>query len=299
MRFGPIPVAEAEGAVLAHGLRLEGIAFKKGRVLSAEDVAALQRAGQTSIVAARLDPGDVPEDVAAAQIAAAVAGDNLSRSAAFTGRCNLFASARGLAVIDTARVDRLNLVDEAVTIATLPSFVAVEARQMAATIKIIPFASPRPALDAALAIAAEGGPPVRVAPFLPSRVGLIQTRIEGMKESILDRTVAMTRQRVEAAASALVAPDLRCQHRIAPHFGQHLDPVHNRHVQITDNHIRTSLPCSRQPFPAVRRLLRRPAFDPENHGDGATHHLFVIYDKNPRHICLCGLFEQTRPRPLS
>lgn len=205
MKFGPIPTETAEGAILAHGLKLEGIAFRKGRVLSREDVALLQRAGQTTVVAARLDPGDVPEDVAAARIAAAVAGDHLSRSAAFTGRCNLFATARGLAVVDAARLDRLNLVDEAITLATVAPYAPVEPRQMVATIKIIPFAAPAAAMAAVQAIAAEGGPLVRVAPFRAKRVGLIQTRLPGMKDSVLAGTVATTRARVAALGSELVA----------------------------------------------------------------------------------------------
>ena len=208
MKFGEIPVSQATGAILAHSIRLDRAVFKKGRVLSAEDVAALTAAGHTTIVGALLDPGDVPEDVAAARIAAAVCGSNLTRSAAFTGRCNLFANTPGLAVIDVARLDRLNLVDEAVTLATVPAFARVEPRQMVATIKIIPFAAPAAAVAGALKIAEEGGPIVNVAAFRAKRVGLIQTRLPGMKESVLAGTVATTRARVTALGSELVADEV-------------------------------------------------------------------------------------------
>src|SRR5438105_15683789 len=130
MRFGPVPLAEAEGAILAHGIRLPAGAFKKGRVLSADDVAALVAAGRSEVIAARLGAGDVGEDAAADAVAAALMGDgpvtNLLKGAAFTGRCNLFASGRGVAVIDAARIDRINLVDEAVTVATVPPYALVE-----------------------------------------------------------------------------------------------------------------------------------------------------------------------------
>ena len=86
MKFGVIPAAEADGAILAHTLRVGAATFKKGRVLTAADVAALAAAGIVSVTAARLDAGDVPEDQAAATIAAAVGGDGLVVSAAFTGR---------------------------------------------------------------------------------------------------------------------------------------------------------------------------------------------------------------------
>ena len=45
MRFGPTPLDEAEGAILAHSLNAGSLRFKKGRVLSATDVAALREAG--------------------------------------------------------------------------------------------------------------------------------------------------------------------------------------------------------------------------------------------------------------
>src|SRR5258707_12626727 len=109
MRFGDIPVAEAAGAILAHSLRVGGAVLKKGRVLSVADVALIDAAGLGHIVAARLDPGDIREDDAAARIASAAAGENVEPAAAFTGRANLFATAKGILVFDRDRLDRLNL----------------------------------------------------------------------------------------------------------------------------------------------------------------------------------------------
>jgi molybdenum cofactor cytidylyltransferase len=53
MQFGPTAVTEAEGCILAHSLRGAGFAFKKGRRLSAGDIAALTKAGIDSVIAAR------------------------------------------------------------------------------------------------------------------------------------------------------------------------------------------------------------------------------------------------------
>ncbi|HEY8874280.1 MAG TPA: 4-diphosphocytidyl-2C-methyl-D-erythritol kinase, partial [Stellaceae bacterium] len=130
MRFAEIPLGEAAGAILAHSLRLGAMALKKGRVLSSEDIALIGAAGIERIVAARLDPGDIREDEAANRVAAAAAGPNIVTARAFTGRANLFAEARGLLVVDRDRLDRLNSVDEAVTLGTLPPYAVVEPRQM-------------------------------------------------------------------------------------------------------------------------------------------------------------------------
>ena len=220
MKFGELPLAEAEGAILAHSLALpgsdgaRGAMFRKGRRLSAEDVRALAGAGYASVTAARLGPDDIHEDEAAAILAAATAGAHLDQGKAFTGRANLFASAHGVAVMDRARVDAINLLDESITIATLPPYTVVDAKQMVATVKIIPFAAPRATVERAAAIAREGGPLIRVAPFRGRNVALIQTRLPGLKASVLDKTVGVLRARLEMFGSRLV-DEARCAHDVA------------------------------------------------------------------------------------
>ncbi|MFZ9446761.1 MAG: molybdopterin biosynthesis enzyme, partial [Alphaproteobacteria bacterium] len=64
MIFGEMPLSEAEGAMLAHGLKGDGFSFRKGRVLDRADIDAIARAGIARVVAARLAAGDVGEDEA-------------------------------------------------------------------------------------------------------------------------------------------------------------------------------------------------------------------------------------------
>jgi molybdenum cofactor cytidylyltransferase len=215
MRFGEIPLAEAEGAILAHSLKRETLVFRKGRRLAADDLAALAAAGVEQVMAARLEAGDVHEDEAAARVAAAAADPALRIDEAFTGRVNVHAREAGLAIVDRERIDRLNAVDEALTIATLPAFEPVRPKQMVATVKIIPFAVPRQLLERCLAIAGEGGPLVRLAPYRAMDVTLIQTRLPSVKESVLDKTVAITADRIAAAGGRMVS-EARCPHEVAP-----------------------------------------------------------------------------------
>jgi molybdenum cofactor cytidylyltransferase len=207
MKFGRIAVAQAEGAILAHSLRFDAGVFKKGRVLSVEDVAALTAAGVETVVAARLETGDVPEDAAAKRIADALAGPGTSAAAAFTGRCNLVAGAEGLLVVDPERVDALNLIDETVTVATLAPYERVMARQMLATVKIIPLAAP----ETSVAKAEAQGPLLRVAPFTAKKVGLVMSELPGTKASVL----ASTREVLEARlgrVKARLAAERICAH---------------------------------------------------------------------------------------
>jgi molybdenum cofactor cytidylyltransferase len=211
MKFGPVPLTEAQGAILAHSQRVKDKVFKKGRVLSAADVAHLEASGINEIVVARLEPGDVPEDEAANRLATALAGDHVTAAAAFTGRANLFAACSGLADFDPARLDQLNLIDESVTLAVVPRYGPVAPGQMIATLKIIPFSVRRSVLETCAQVAQFKGPLVSVVPFRPTPTGLVQTRLSGTKESVLDGTVEATRERLARHGSALVA-ERRCGH---------------------------------------------------------------------------------------
>jgi molybdenum cofactor cytidylyltransferase len=211
MRFGEVPVAEAEGAILAHSLKLGTTALKKGRVLSRADIDVIASGGLSAITVARLDPGDVGENEAAQHVAAAAVGPGITAAAPFTGRVNLHAAAHGLLVFDRDRLDRFNLVDEAITLGTLPPFAVVEPGQMVATVKIIPFAAPQAAVKVCVQAAITEGPLLRVAPFRAVSAGLVQTRLPGLKESILDKTRQVTDARL-AALGCHLALEERCAH---------------------------------------------------------------------------------------
>lgn len=212
MEFGRIAVAEALGAILAHGLRLPDRNLKKGRVLDRADLAILQAAGVEQVIAARLGEDDVHEDAAAARLAQALAGPGLRVGAPFTGRCNLFAEGGGLLVVDEARIRAANLAHEALTVATLPAWTLATPRQMVATVKIIPFAAPADALaEAEQRLRAGETAAMRVAPLAARDLGLVQTRLPATRESVLDKTRRVMEQRLAALGSRLVA-ERRCVH---------------------------------------------------------------------------------------
>ena len=219
MKFGTMPLDEALGAFLAHGVRSGDLIFKKGRVLTADDIEALERAGVATVMACKLGPDDIAEDNAAARIASVAGGLHVEADAPFTGRVNLRALKDGILVLDASRIDRLNLVDEAITIATLPNLAQVRQGQMVATVKIIPFAVGRATLDQALSIIGESEmsgekhPVLEVAPFKALDVVLIQTRLPGVKDSVLDKTVGVTSARLSSLGGRLIG-ESRCPHDI-------------------------------------------------------------------------------------
>jgi molybdenum cofactor cytidylyltransferase len=205
MKFGPVPVGEAEGGIAVHSIRKAGVVLKKGTVVGPAEIAALRGANVAEIVVARLEPGDVSEDQAAAVIAAAVAGEGVRLDRAFTGRANLFAVGPGVLVVDKTAIDCLNLIDEAVTFATLSAFKPVVAGEMIATVKIIPFAVAGAVRDAAVAVARTKAPLIRVAPYHIRKVGVVSTTLPGLATKVIEKTLAVTTERLKPTGAAIMA----------------------------------------------------------------------------------------------
>jgi molybdenum cofactor cytidylyltransferase len=213
MKFGEVTLEASLGGVLAHGVRLDGLSLKKGHVIGPADVERLRAHGVERLIVSQLEPGDIGEDEAARRLADRIAGAGLRVDHAFTGRANIFAASAGVLCIDKAVVDRINHVDEAVTLATLPDRKAVEADEMVATVKIIPFAVPARLLETALALAR--APLLFLAPFRPLKVGVISTLLPGLKASVIAKTLGILAQRLAPAGASLVA-DERVAHASAP-----------------------------------------------------------------------------------
>ena len=86
---------------------------------------------------------------------------------------------------------------------------------MVATIKIIPFAVPGTVLQVAELQARQGAaagrPALALHPFRPLKVGLVLTELPGVKESVMEGAVEVTRDRVEGLSGTLL-PHERVRH---------------------------------------------------------------------------------------
>jgi molybdenum cofactor cytidylyltransferase len=214
MLFAEVPLSEAEGAILAHTLHLENAVMKKGTALDAAAIAVLRAAGFASIAVARLDEGDVGENEAAAAVAAAITGPSMFAAAPVNGRVNLFAAEAGVFQVDAARIVQANGIDEAITVATLAPFARVAAKQMLATVKIIPYAAPRAGVEAVVAALQGEEPVLAVASFSPLRVALVQTTAPRLKLSVLEKTARITAERCAGLGLHFLG-ETRCAHDAA------------------------------------------------------------------------------------
>ncbi len=203
MKFGPVALNDAVGAILAHSVKAGGKTLKKGRTIAEPDLEVLKAAGLDTVTVARLDETDIHEDEAAQLIAAALSGAHVTAAEPFTGRANLYAGQDGLALIDEGRLRAINRLDERLTIATLPAHEPLGVRQMLATVKIIPFALPRSVVEAALELASDGDPILSVAPFKVDAVDMVITKLPQLKASMIEKTEAVVRERLERCGSTL------------------------------------------------------------------------------------------------
>ncbi|WP_136443515.1 molybdopterin-binding protein [Pacificoceanicola onchidii] len=214
MKFGERPVSEAAGSVLAHSVALPGGRLKKGRVLTSQDLTQLDAAGIKTVTAATYEAGDVPEDAAAERLARALVPDperaGLRLGKAATGRVNIHAEDSGIVEVLADRIHALNALHPMITVATVPEWQRIGARGMVATVKIIAYAVPEAALEAACLA---GQSALRLRRATCATAELIQTVLEPGADGAKGQKV--TEERLARLGVGL-APEHLVPHETAP-----------------------------------------------------------------------------------
>lgn len=179
MRFGPVPLSEADGAILAHSVQLPDGRLRKGCLIGTTEIAQLRATGRTEVIAARLDADDLHEDAAALAIAHALVPEpdaaGLDLRPVGTGRVNLHARTAGVVEVLADRVNALNAVDPMLTLATVPRWQRLKAGEMAATVKVIAYGVAQSSVTAACAAGAKA---LHLRPARLTRIALVETHTE-------------------------------------------------------------------------------------------------------------------------
>jgi molybdenum cofactor cytidylyltransferase len=214
MIFGETALDDALGALLAHTTHAGALKLRKGRVLTASDIEGLRAAGLTHVTAARLQAGDIEENVAAGRIAEMLQFTSVRAGPASTGRVNFHAEKPGLFIVDAELINAINAVDSSVTIATVKPYERVNEGQMVATIKIIPFVVAEPVMARIAALASEKQA-FHLQGFAGLRIGVVQTTLPSLKSTVLDKTRRIIEARISANHGVLTA-ELRPPHSSKP-----------------------------------------------------------------------------------
>jgi molybdenum cofactor cytidylyltransferase len=209
MRFGPVPLSEAEGAILAHSVALAEGRLRKGCTLGPPEIAQLRATGRTEVIVARLGQDDLHEDAAALAIARALIPDpdasGLDLRPVGTGRVNLHARSAGVVEVLAPAVDALNAVDPMITLATVPRWQRVKAGEMAATVKVIAYGVAQASVEAACAAGARA---LRLHAARRTRIALVETHTDPAARPLGAKAIT---DRLAALGADLIT------HRHSPH----------------------------------------------------------------------------------
>jgi molybdopterin biosynthesis enzyme len=207
MKFGPVPLSEAKGKILGHniagasGQRL----LRKGKPLTDEDLEKLRGLGRSSVYVAEIEPNDIEENKAARRVAEAICGPGLQITGVASGRANLLADKIGILRIDVVRLAQINECS-GMTLATLITHSPVHARQIVATVKIIPYAVAESTVSRVETISSLSGPIVRVDALSPHSVGMILSGSTSIHEKLV-ADFAPLRDRIEKLGSSITRTD--------------------------------------------------------------------------------------------
>ena len=184
MKFGPVPVAEAEGGIARPLVRRPAWLLKKGTTLGPAEIAALTQAGIAEHRGrAASSRATSPRTRRRAELAARGGGRGRPRrSRLHRPRQPVRRSAPGVLVVDRDAIDRLNLVDEAITFATLPAYKPVVGRRDDRDGEDHPVRGRRDGCcDAALAVAGAAGAAHAGRALSAAAVGVVSTVLPGLK----------------------------------------------------------------------------------------------------------------------
>ncbi len=177
-----IAVEKAAGTVLAHDLtqiipgEYKGPRFKKGHVITEEDIPVLLSMGKKHLYVLEKDDTDVHENDAAFRIASKAAGHGIRLTEPSEGKIELLANIDGLLKIDRERLYRLVSQDE-IMFASIHDNIVVRKDEKLAGTRIIPlFVAEDVMKKAENELAA--GPIIEIIPLKEMRVGVVTTGSE-------------------------------------------------------------------------------------------------------------------------
>jgi molybdenum cofactor synthesis domain-containing protein len=186
-----IRVEDAENCVCCHDITriipgvYKGPAFKKGHIITKQDIPELRKLGKEHIYVWEAQAGQVHENEAAVRIANAVSGPGLDCSKPAEGKISLIAQYDGICVINEALLKKVNLVQD-VMVATRANWKLVKKGDVIAGLRAIPLTIDEALLEAVEEICREREL-VAVKPLRSLQAGVVTTGNEVFSGLIKDK----------------------------------------------------------------------------------------------------------------
>lgn len=179
------------GTVLAHDVtrivpgEFKGVAYKKGHIVQADDVAELKKIGKNHLYVLKLSPDTLHEDDAAVKICAAICGEHIEWTEPVEGKSNMCCLTDGLLKVDAAALLHINSIED-IIVSTLKNNTPCTKSQTVAATRIIPLTTRSENIERLEAVAGAGQPVLKVLPFQTWKVGAVVTGTEVYKGVIHD-----------------------------------------------------------------------------------------------------------------
>ncbi len=207
-----IPVQEAVGHVLCHDLtrivrgEFKGPQFRKGHVVTEEDIPMLLSMGKEHLYVWEMEPGMLHENDGAEALCALCFGENMARSEVKEGKIEITATCDGLFRVDTARLTAVNMIEE-LMIATRHSNTPVKAGDKLCGTRVIPLVIREEKLQAAREAAGDK-PLLEVLPYRRKTVGVVTTGSEVFHGRIQDTFTPVIMDKLRAYGMEMTVHEL-------------------------------------------------------------------------------------------
>lgn len=196
-----VKTEDAVGSILCHDITkivpgsFKGRAFKKGHVITNEDIPELLKLGKEHLYVWEVRPGMLHEDEAGLRLAKAVKAPGLMLTEPEEGKVNLIAEYDGMCIINEELLFEINMIEE-IVVATLNTRRPVKKGEIIAGIRVIPLLIDEKKIKAVEEKAA-GQAVAAIRPYHPCKVGIITTGSEVYYGRIQDKFGPVVKQKVE------------------------------------------------------------------------------------------------------
>jgi len=209
IKMKSVLVEDAVGMILCHDLtqivlgEFKGVAFKKGHIITAEDVPQLLDMGKRSIYVWEIQAGILHENEAGERMARAAAGKKILFTDPSEGKVNLLAKCNGLLKVNYTALEKINTIEEAM-IATLHTDILVKKDCVVAGTRVIPLVIDKVKIEQIEKVCKEEGPIIWVEPLKTMKVGIITTGSEVYTGRITDKFGPIVRNKITEIGSEVI-----------------------------------------------------------------------------------------------
>lgn len=195
-----IRVEDAVGMALCHDITamrdgFKGAAFKRGHVITQEDIPALLDLGKRTVFVWEDNAGEIHEEDAALRMAAMAPVEGAHYTAPSEGKVLLMADKRGMFRVDTALLQKINSIGD-ITISTLPDHYPVEPGARLASMRIVPLVTKEEQILRAEQLCAEKKL-LDLRPYQEKKLGVIITGSEIYSGRIQDKFEPVVRAKMK------------------------------------------------------------------------------------------------------